>query len=155
MAWVPVAAAIASTVVSTVGAISSAKAQSNAASYNAELARQNATIAEQQSAEALQRQQQDTYRKLGAIRSSYGASGVGTDGSPMDVLMDSYTSSALDAETTKYQYKLKALGYQNDANLDDANAANATKAGVVNATSTLLSGGSKTYSAGKDAGYWG
>ena len=136
--------AAAATVVSTVGAISSAKAQSDAMNYNADLARKNATIADQQSAEAMRRNEQDTYRKLGALRAGYGASGVGTDGSPMDVLADSYTNAALDAENTKYQYKLKSIGYQNDANLDSANADNAMKSGYVNAASRALLGAAQT-----------
>lgn len=145
MAWVPLAAAAIGTISSAAGSLSSSKAEANAAKYNAQIAEQNATIAEQQSKAAVEQQQRDTYRQAGAIRAAYGASGVTGDGTPMDVLADSYTMAILDRETIKYQYALEAQSYRNEANLQRTNAKNAKKAGYISAASKLLDGGAQTY----------
>ena len=136
-----------STVVSVAGALSGAKAQSNADKYNAAVARNNATIANDQAQAQLRQQQLDAYRKLGSVKASYGASGVTPDGSPEDVLADSLMQAELDANTIVYNGKLKAAGYTNSANLSESSAKNATKAGYVNAASSALLGATKTYQA--------
>jgi hypothetical protein len=155
MTWLPLALTIASTVVSTVGAIQQGNAQADADRYNASVNRQNAAIAQQQGDAALAQQKQDSYRKLGAIKAGYGAAGVTGDGSPMDVLADSFTQSELDANTITYNARVRAAGYQNSANLDESSASNARTAGYTRAASNALLGGSRVYSAGYDAGYWG
>lgn len=137
----------AAAVVSTVGAIQQANSASAADKYNAQVAQQNASIASTQAQSQLQQQQTDAYRKLGAIKAGYGASGVTSDGSALDVLGDSYTQSELDANTIIYNGKLKSLGYQNQAALDNSRASNDLTAGAFKASSALLGGASKTYSA--------
>lgn len=139
-------------VVSTVATISQASAASKADKYNAAVATQNSQVATDQADMSLQTQQTDAYRKLGSIKAAYGASGVTTDGSPMDVLADSFTQSELDANTIIYNGKVKAAGYTDTANLDSAAASNATKAGYLNAASTALTGGAKTAQSYNDVG---
>lgn len=137
---------IASAAVSAVGAVRQAQAAEAASNYNAQLARQNAQIAEAQGNAASEAQQRDSQRRLGAALAAYGASGVQTDtGSPTDVLADSARSAALDNATIKYNAKLRALGLQAQANLDEANATNSRTAGYINATSMLLSGAATAY----------
>lgn len=133
--------------IQVVGALQQASAASKADKYNAAVATQNAQIAKDQADMQLRQQQTDSYRKLGAIKAGYGASGVTSDGSPMDILADSYTQSELDASTIVYNGKVRAAGYTNSANLDRAAASNATTAGYMDAASKALTGGTKTYAA--------
>lgn len=145
---------VGSTIFSAIGSIQQGNAQAKSDAYNASVARQNAKIAEDQGKADLARQQTDAYRKLGAIKAGYGASGITQAGSPMDVLADSFTESQLDANTIIYNSKIKAAGYTNTANLDDASAKNARAAGRTNAASSLLLGGTKAYGAADKAGYF-
>lgn len=144
----------AATVVSTLGAISSAKAESNAAKYNAAIADQNAKLAKEQAASNAEQQRIDNYRKIGKIKAGYGASGVTQDGSPMDVLADAYTQGEYDVQAILYEGNVKAAGYTNTASLDRASASNAMKSGYINAASTALLGSKKSYDSFKDAGYF-
>lgn len=133
--------------VSAVGAIKQAQAASAAADYNAAVSSQNAQIAEAQGEAAAQAHQRDTQRRIGAMVAAYGASGVqGADGSPADVLADSVRSATLDNLTLKYNYKLRALGYQNQSQLDQFNSKTAMEGGYWSAASSLISGGSKVAS---------
>jgi len=135
--------AIAGAVIAAVGAIKQGQAQSAAASYNANIAAQNAVVSEQQGVAAVEAQRRDAARSIGRMKALYGASGVQSDsGSPMDVLADSAASAELDALTTQYNYKLKGLGFMDQASLDRQNASNATTAGYINATSAVLRGAS-------------
>ena len=137
----------AAAVASTVSAIQQSSAASKADKYNAAVAGQNAQIATDQANMQLQQQQTDTYRKLGALKAGYGASGVTNSGSPLDVLADSFTQSELDANTIIYNGKVRSAGYTNSANLSNASAANAKTAGYTKAASSMLLGATNSYSA--------
>mgnify|MGYP000013338213 CR=1 FL=1 len=116
-----------------IGSYNEGEATAQSAEYNSAVARQNAEIAGQQSEAASQAQQRDAARKIGASIAAYGASGVQTDsGSPLDVLADSARMATLDNLTLKYNYALKARGFQSQASLGDAKAANARTAAVLN-----------------------
>lgn len=134
-----------STVVSAAGAIQQGNAASKADKYNAAIARQNAQAARDQSQLQLNQQQRDAQKKFGAAKAGYGASGVTSDGSPMDVLADSYTQSELDANTIIYNGKLRSAGYVNQANLDDARAVNDRRAGYISGASKALLGSADAY----------
>lgn len=93
--------------------------KASAYKYNAAVARQNAEIARQQGIAAVEAQQRDAARRIGAATAAYGASGVQMDvGSPVDVLVDSARNAELDRLTVQYNYALKALGYQQQEKLD-------------------------------------
>lgn len=146
MAMVAVAAMVVGTVISAVGAVRSAQAQSAAADYNAKVAGLNAQAALQQGDAAAEAQQRDAARKIGSSLAAYGASGVQTDtGSPADVLAQSARDATLDNLTIKYNAKMRAMGYQMQSNLDSANASNSASAGVLAGTSSLLSGAARAY----------
>lgn len=135
------------TVVSAVGAIRQGQAQAASSNYNAAISTQNEQIAESQSVAAGEAQSRDAQRKMGSMVAAYGASGVqGSDGSPADVLADSARSMALDALTLKYNYKLRGLGFHNQAQLDSANANNSRTASYFSAAGTMFSGGSRVAS---------
>ena len=127
--------------VSAIGAINQGEANANSAEYNAAVARQNAAIAQQQGAAASEAQKRDAARKMGAALANYGASGVQTDtGSPMDVLADSARMATLDNLTIKYNYALKAQGYQSQSLLDDSNASNSRTSSILNAGASVIKG---------------
>lgn len=120
-----------------------AQGESNAAAsrYNAQIAQQNAQIAEQQGVAAAEQQDIAARRKIGSMVAGYGASGVdGGSGSAMDVLADSVRAATLDNLNVKYNYKLKAMGYNNQATLDQSNAKNSSTSGGLNAIGTGLKG---------------
>ena len=132
---------IASTVISAVGAIRTGQAQQNSLNYNAEVSRQNALSATMQGNAAAMMAGRQNEMRMGATKAAYGSSGVTQDsGSAMDVLTSSASNMALDNLTTQYNYKLKSIGYQDQAQLDSSGASNAMSAGYLNGTSALLSG---------------
>lgn len=141
-----VAAMIVAAVVTAYSAVRSGQAQSAAADYNKKVAQQNAAAMDQQSQAAREQQHQDLMRKLGLMQANYGASGVDpTTGSPLDVFADSVQKGTLDDLTTKYNYQMKALGYQNSATLDSFQSDQASTSGYLNGASALLGGASKAY----------
>lgn len=133
--------------ISAVGAIQQANMASKADKFNADVATRNAGITADQTTAALTQQQNDTYRKLGAIKAGFGASGVASSGSPMDVLSDSYTQSELDANTIAYNGKLKEMGFTDSANQDVLAASNAKISGYTTAAAKLLGGSGNASSA--------
>ena len=136
-------------VVSAVGAIRKGQAEAGAANYNAAIMRQNADVAMSQSDAADQMLSRRAEGVQGAAIAAYGASGVTSDsGSAVDVLASSARNASLDQLTSRYNYKLKALGFLDQAGLDSANAQNSMQAGYLNATSSILRGASSMYSMG-------
>lgn len=131
-------------IVGTVGKLTEGSANSAADRFNADVAGQNEQIAAEQGRQQLQQQQIDAQRKLGAIKAGFGASGVTTDGSPLDVLADSYTQSQTDANTIIFNSKVKQAGYANTQSLDTAKAGYDTNAGYTNAASAALLGANNT-----------
>lgn len=130
-----------SAVISAVGAIRQGQAAAASADYNAKVAQQNAQISASQGNAAVEAQQRDAQRRIGAAVAAYGASGVQlSDGSPMDVLEESARNSALDAATLKYNYKLRGMGFENQASLYSAQSGFASTAGYLGAGAALASG---------------
>lgn len=141
-----VAIPIITAVVSAYAAVRAGQAQSAQAKYTAAVARQNADAANQQGAAAAAAQHRDAMRKLGLMQANYGASGVDqSTGSPLDVFSDAVGQSTLDNLNTKYNYQLKALGYNNSSTLDSAAASDATTSSYLSAAGSLLGGAGKAY----------
>ena len=111
--------------VGAVGSMKQAKAQSNAAKFNAAQAAQDAVAAQQQAQQAAQLQQIQAQKAFGATRAAYGAAGVTMDGTPLDVLAESAVTAERDKQTILYQGKLRAAGYQSESALQTAAASNA------------------------------
>lgn len=133
MAFLAAALPVVSTVMSVAGSAIQGSAQAGAARYNAQIASQNAAIAEQQGEAAVQAVDRNARRKIGSMIANFGASGIDqTTGSATDVLADSVRMATLDKLTTKYNYALRAQGYRNQSSLDNANANNAETAMVFN-----------------------
>lgn len=134
--------------ISAAGAISSAKAQSQAQTYNAQLNEQNAQAAASQAAVNAAAQRRQSEQAQGAMRAAYGAAGVTVEGSPLDALRMSAENAALDEANILYAGRLKATGYANEATLNRMGATTATQQGYFGAASSLLTGaGHALYSA--------
>lgn len=127
-----------------------------AGNYSSSVYNQNATLADQQAADAItrgdtaaSRQEQATSGLIGAERTGYAGQGVDVNsGSAADVQTDSARLGALDALTIRNNARREAFGYGVQAAQDRTqgafakasgdNQANALDAGAV---STLLTGG--------------
>lgn len=125
------------------GAVRQGNANANVAEYNASISEQNASIVEAQGAEQARRSLVNTHKLIGAQQAAYGASGVASDGSAMDVMRASAAQGELNALTLKNNAAIKANAYRNEANLDRYRGNNDKIAGYMNAASTGLMGGSK------------
>lgn len=143
--------------ISAYGAISSGQAAAGAASYQAEIQKNNATIADQNAARAraageaqVTAQRLKTAAAVGAIKNDEAASGLDVNsGSPLDVQSSAKELGELDAETTRNQAAVQAYGYQTaaagnlaSAQLDQSKAAADTTAGLFGATGSVIGGAS-------------
>ena len=141
------------------GQVQSAKATSNAANFNANVAAQNAIIATQKQQwvgeegdQEASISQMKTAAKVGSIKANQGASGVdvGT-GSHADVVTSAREVGMLDALTIRSNAARAAYGYATEAYSDKAQEAldryagkNAITAGNIGATSTILGGAAQS-----------
>ena len=159
MAAVSIVSALASTAIGVTSAIQSSKAQQAQYNYQAQVAKENAKIAEQNAATERQQgieearlQRMKTIQAVGSQKTAMAANGVDiTQGTALDVIEDTATMGELDALQTRYNYERKALSYEatannftNQANLDIIAGQNARTAGVYNSLSTGLAGLTKT-----------
>jgi hypothetical protein len=130
-----------STAVSVVGSLMQASSRSDAAEYNAEVARRNAAMATQQAESDAEEQRRRSIRQIGAMRAGYGASGVvGNEGSPLDVLAQSASDAEMDRLNILYRGRVRASGYEASARLDDMRAENEQTAGMFGAGRALVLG---------------
>lgn len=157
MAFAPLALTAISTVVGVVGAISQASAQSKQAEYQAAVARNNQTIAEQNKQYATaagesQAQVQGFKNRaaLGAIDAAQAASGIQYDSPTLGAVREGAQQTLrLDTANINEQallrarnYDIQGMNYGAEAGLQTQAASNARTAGFFNAAGSLLSGGS-------------
>ncbi|MCA8254812.1 hypothetical protein LGM89_16180 [Burkholderia sp. AU31624] len=144
-----------SAVIGAVGAVRAGQAQAGAANYNALVAQQNAGITNAQGVAAADAQWRNAERRIGSSIAAFGGSGVqGSTGSPTDVLADNVQNATLDNLTTQYNYKLRGLGFQDQASLDQAQASNASTASYLSAAGGLAgAAGQATYMSKGGGGY--
>lgn len=129
--------------VSALGAFNQGKADEIAGNYNAAAAEQNATYTIEKAREDERRQRVVSKKFIGDIRAGYGASGITTDGSALDVLEESAGNAELDALTIRHEGALRAAAYRSDANYERAAGKNARKSGDLKAAGYLLKSGEK------------
>lgn len=138
---------------SAAGSIAGGIAQGKAASYQAQVARNNATIAQQNAAHAASVGAEDTEvaglkarNRLASTRAGFAANNLDiTSGSPADVIAGEQKSGALDTETVAnnaalqvYGYGTQAAGYEGQAQLDQAEAGFDPIEGALKGTGSLL-----------------
>lgn len=146
MAWFAVAAMVASAAMKAYGSIQqgnveaqNAKAQANAANYNATVNTQNAQQAGMVASSRELQQRANQAQQLGNIRAGLAESGGGESGTNAGVLRQSEVNAEMDALTTRYQGILGARNYSAQAGLDIYQS----KVAKVNA------------GAARRSGYWG
>lgn len=150
--------------ISTIGAgisagssVVSGIAQGNAASYQAQVARNNATIADRNAAYSIAAGQQATETQskkgaaqIGEIKTSQAASGIDVNsGSAVDVQAGQRATNKLDTENVLSDAQLKAYGYTtqaqsftSQAGLDEATAEQAPIGGILSGIGSLASNAS-------------
>lgn len=131
------------TAFSVMGALSQGQQARQAGEYNAAVARNNALAAKQQADANAAAQQRKARLQLGSMRAGYGASGVGLEGSPLDVIEQSAAMAELDRQNILYGGTLRSQGYESTAGLELMRGENAVTSSYFNAGSTLLMGASK------------
>lgn len=139
--------AVAGAVLQGVSAISQGNAARKQGEYNAAIATRNAGLARDQANADADAQSRVARQKMGAARAAVGASGIGTEGSPLDVLAMSASNAELDRQNILYKGQLRALGYEDTAALEESRGRSAQKAGYIKGASALLMGGAQAYGA--------
>lgn len=159
-AGVSTAMTIGGTVLSAVGAISTAGAQAAASDYNVKVANRDAYVEDQNRKLALEQSRIDAEDKrrqnkrvMASMRAQYGASGLSLAGSPLDVLEDTAVEQELDARRIEYEGRvrgregaLRMLGLEEEANLSRAESQAARTSGFYNPASIAASGVGTTLS---------
>lgn len=158
MAFLPalsLAGSVISAGVGAIGAMQQGRAQAAAANYQAAVARNNAIIQQQNAAQAAatgraQAQQQDlaNAQRLGAIAAAQGASGIDIgSGSYQDVTRSQQQLGRLGTQNVMQRaleqargYNIEAASQTAQAQLDQMQAAQAQRAGMIGAGTSLLGG---------------
>lgn len=145
----------ASAVVGGVGQMQAGAAAKAAGQYQAQVARNNAIIANYNADDALKRGQVEEQKYRGQVsqlvgrqRAVLAANGVVVDeGSALDITSDTRAVGELDALTIRYNSEREAYNYRrqgdnftSDANLLDMRASQSESAAMLGTVSTLLSG---------------
>jgi hypothetical protein len=132
---------------SATASIKSGQAQRAAANYNAAVAKNNATMARQQSEYDAQRIR-DRNRRLAASQAAiYGKSGVDiTSGSAADVIYDSAIQGEFDALAALYSGRTQAASQTSRAQLLQFEGQTASNAGTMSAIGASLQGASNATS---------
>ena len=131
---------VAGAALSAYGAIQQGQQAKAVANYNAQLRTRDSSVALDQAAQEAQQVRWAGQRAQGTLLAGYGASGVTSEGSPMDVLGASAAQAKLDEQTVLYRGTLKATGYQSDAALNRVQGENAVQQSQLQAASYLVSG---------------
>lgn len=146
MAFIPIALAVAATAMTAIGQVRQGQAAKAAADYNAQVANNNAAVAEQQAQSQAMVQGRRASMQNGALLANMAANGVdATEGSPLDILSQSAANAEMDRQNIVYNGRVKAQSLRNQAQLDTFQGETAQTNGWMSAASTVLSGGSKAY----------
>ena len=133
--------AIVGAVTSALGSVIGGIQGMQSANYNAKLASRNAEIAKRQGELEAERLDRDGRRQRGAIAAAYGANNiVGGEGSPLDVLENSFTIAELDKQNAKYNADIKAYGYNAEAAAQKQAGKTALTKGLFSAAGTAIGG---------------
>ena len=122
--------------------------------YNSQIAKQDAVLARASAQDKANRTQDETRRRVGAMRSAYTKAGVLTsEGSPLLVQQEQQVEGNLEARRQLYQGTLDSMrfGQQSDQALMQSSALrmegrSARKSGYQQAATTILTGGSRILS---------
>lgn len=161
MAGIAIATSVASAGVAAYGAEQQGKAQAASMNYQAQVATNNQTIANQEAASVAAAEPAAEYASRlrtaeteGSVRAAAGASGIDANfGSPLNNQQGTAELGELDALTVRSNYARQQYGYEvagmsagAQSTLDTAGATNAISAGNLGAFSSILSGASSVSS---------
>lgn len=166
LAAIPVAdvalgASAAGAAVSAFGAVEQGQAASSAANYQAQVARNNQVIADQNAQVALQQgqqqnaaKQQQTAQTISDQRAITAASGIDPNrGSSVRIQGDTAALGELDSQTilnnaarTAYGYQTQGMNFADQASLLSAQSSSAAGAGELGAFSSIIGGASSVAS---------
>lgn len=135
----------AGTTIAAIGTIQAGQAAKAAASRNAAVNERSALIARQQGEAAVKQQERMNVLRLGSATAAIGASGVRMEGSPLDFLESAAQQAELDVQNIRYSTELKALGFNENAEMDRERGSQAYRNSLWSAASTSLIGGSRAY----------
>ena len=153
------AVTVASAALGAVSSYSQGKSQQAMYNYQAQVAQQNAKIANNNAAmerqtgiEEARMQRIKTLQAVGSQQAAMAANGMDiTQGTSLDIIEDTSAMGELDALQIQTNYERKALSYEqqannfsNEANMDVIAGKNAYRRGVINAAATGLNGVGKT-----------
>jgi len=151
-------ATVASTVLGTVSSVQQGKQQQAMYNYQAQVAEENAKIANKNAAnerqtgiEEARLQRMKTLQAVGSQQAAMAANGMDvTQGTSLDIIEDTAAMGELDALQIQTNYERKALAYEqqglnfsNESRMDVIAGKNAYKTGMINAAQTGLNGVSK------------
>ncbi|TXG77625.1 hypothetical protein E6Q11_02530 [Candidatus Dojkabacteria bacterium] len=152
MAAAAIAMSAVGSAVQAFGQVSQGNAEFAAGQYNADMNQRAADQTRATAAEEERRLRIQSRKQLGDIRANYGASGVGLEGSALDVLEESASNAELDALTVRHAGETRARAFEAQANLERFRGRNARTAGYLGAATTLLKfggGAAASYGGGK------
>lgn len=154
-AGVAAVATVASTAMGIAGNIQQGQAAQAQANYQAQIAKNNAKIAQnnadmkrQEGIEEARTLRLKNIQKIGAQQAAMAANGFEVNsGTNLDIIGDSAATGELDAITARYNKETQALAYEQQANnfsnqayLDTISGQNAYKSGITSAIGTGLNG---------------
>jgi hypothetical protein len=131
--------------VGAVGAISAGNAQSAAATYNAQVQKQNARVALDQATAQANQEANKTRQLVAAAETGASENGLTLTGSTNAVINQARDTGNMNVLLAMYDGSVKATGYRNNAQLDLANAKSSKLAGYFGAGTQLLGGLSSAY----------
>jgi hypothetical protein len=157
--YIATAASIAGAGVAAYGAHESAVANQRAMQYQAAVAMNDQTIADQYATAEIQKGQvleqekrQETAQREGMIRAAAGGAGLdpnASNSSPLRLQSDTAMLGEQDALTIRnnaqraaYGYQVQGLNYASQAQLDEMGASSASRAGALGEWSSIIGGAS-------------
>ena len=109
--------------------------------YNAQVAQNNAAASRNAAAIDMYQIREKNKRVLATQRARYAKANLQlTMGSPLEIMAASARQGELDAQVARYRGELGAAGFEAQASLLTSQAKSIRQAGVISATSSLLSG---------------
>lgn len=141
---------MASTAASIVGSAASAKASSDAALINARVAKNQGQQALEQGALAASEATRRSRQAAGQARAAALESGLGLEGSPLDVVGQIERQGQMDALTAVYEGKVAASGRKVDAQLSQRRARSEQTAGIIGAGTRAMGGFMDYYRRGSE-----
>lgn len=157
LATIAVTTAAVGTGINAYAAHQQGQAQAAMYRYQAQVAENNKTIAEQYAQQEVlkgqrleEQKRQETAQREGGIRAAAGAGGLLLDsGSPLRLQEDTARLGELDAQTIRdnaaraaYGYRVQGMNYAAQAGLDEAAASNAARSGALGMWSSIIGGAS-------------